>query len=55
MQAGDVIEEFGGRKVVTVRDLMAVLGDKVGHTFDVAVRRASGPVRLKVLTEEASP
>ncbi|GJP47665.1 hypothetical protein CLOM_g6841 [Closterium sp. NIES-68] len=56
LQPGDVIVEFAGQPVASSRQVLDLLGDKVGAKMPVVVRRAHGKtVTLSIVTEEATP
>ncbi|KAI4997796.1 hypothetical protein ZWY2020_053138 [Hordeum vulgare] len=51
---GDVVIEFDGKPVETIKEIIGIMGDKVGVPFKVLVRRANNvPVTLTVTPEEA--
>ncbi|CAK9864603.1 unnamed protein product [Sphagnum jensenii] len=52
----DVIVEFDGMPVTTINQIVEALGDKVGMSFKVVVKRAHGvDATLYVIAEEATP
>ncbi|KAH9541592.1 hypothetical protein CY35_14G073800 [Sphagnum magellanicum] len=52
----DVIVEFDGMPVTTINQIVEALGDKVGMSFKVVVKRAHGvDATLYVVAEEATP
>lgn len=56
LRAGDIIVEFDGQKVTSIRQILDILGDEAGKTYEVKVVRAKGQsVSLKIQSEEASP
>ncbi|GBG84799.1 hypothetical protein CBR_g39175 [Chara braunii] len=53
MMPGDVVVEFDGQQVTTVRQIMELLGDRVGEKIKVVVKRARGKTAvLHIVTEE---
>ncbi|KAG0529312.1 hypothetical protein BDA96_05G087800 [Sorghum bicolor] len=51
---GDVVVEFGGKPVESIKEIIDIMGDKVGVPFKVLVKRASNvTVTLTVIPEEA--
>ncbi|XP_020147066.1 putative protease Do-like 14 isoform X1 [Aegilops tauschii subsp. strangulata] len=51
---GDVVTEFDGKPVETIKEIIGIMGDKVGVPFKVLVKRANNvPVTLTVTPEEA--
>ncbi|CAI7893097.1 unnamed protein product [Closterium sp. NIES-53] len=56
LQPGDVIVEFAGQPVTSSRQVLDLLGDKVGVKVPLVVKRAHGKtVTLTIVTEEATP
>ncbi|CAI5515556.1 unnamed protein product [Closterium sp. Naga37s-1] len=56
LQPGDVIVEFAGQPVTSSRQVLDLLGDKVGVKVPLVVKRANGKtVTLTIVTEEATP
>ncbi|CAI5464580.1 unnamed protein product [Closterium sp. Yama58-4] len=56
LQPGDVIVEFAGQPVTSSRQVLDLLGDKVGVKVPLVVKRANGKtVALTIVTEEATP
>eukprot|EP00475_Leptophrys_vorax_P043279 TRINITY_DN8276_c0_g1_i1.p1 TRINITY_DN8276_c0_g1~~TRINITY_DN8276_c0_g1_i1.p1 ORF type:complete len:200 (+),score=16.42 TRINITY_DN8276_c0_g1_i1:92-601(+) len=56
IQPGDVITAFNGEEVTSSRQILDLLGDKVGVEVKLVVKRAHGKtVTLTIVTEEASP
>ena len=53
MEAGDVVVEFGGRRVKTARDVIDALGYEAGRTFDVRVLRGATETTLRVTSDAA--
>eukprot|EP00246_Nothoceros_aenigmaticus_P012757 TRINITY_DN4095_c0_g1_i1.p1 TRINITY_DN4095_c0_g1~~TRINITY_DN4095_c0_g1_i1.p1 ORF type:complete len:253 (-),score=37.01 TRINITY_DN4095_c0_g1_i1:467-1225(-) len=54
-RSGDVIVRFGGHAVRNVTEIVDILSDKVGVSFDVVVVRVrDNQVTLQVMPEEAS-
>lgn len=53
LRAGDVLVEFGGRRVTTVRDVMDALGYEAGKTFDIRVLRGPAETTLRITSEAA--
>ncbi|CAK9152204.1 unnamed protein product, partial [Ilex paraguariensis] len=53
---GDVIIEFDGRPIVSIKEIVDIMGDKVGKPLKVVVKRAnSSSETLTVIPEEANP
>ncbi|XP_010273536.1 PREDICTED: putative protease Do-like 14 [Nelumbo nucifera] len=53
---GDVVIEFDGKPVGSIKEIIEVLGDKVGKPLKVVVKRANNKfVTLTVVPEEANP
>uniref|UniRef100_A0A804NKW0 PDZ domain-containing protein n=1 Tax=Zea mays TaxID=4577 RepID=A0A804NKW0_MAIZE len=51
---GDVVVEFGGKPVESIKEIIDIMGDKVGIPFKVLVKRANNvTVTLTVIPEEA--
>ncbi|XP_052135110.1 putative protease Do-like 14 [Oryza glaberrima] len=51
---GDVVVEFDGKLVESIKEIIDIMGDKVGVPFKVLVKRASNvTVSLTVIPEEA--
>lgn len=51
---GDVVTEFDGKPVETIKEIIDIMGDKVGVPFKVLVRRANNVhMTLTVTPEEA--
>ncbi|PUZ44147.1 hypothetical protein GQ55_8G067100 [Panicum hallii var. hallii] len=51
---GDVVVEFGGRPVESIKEIIDIMGDKVGVPFKVLVKRANNvTATLTVIPEEA--
>ncbi|CAD6257767.1 unnamed protein product [Miscanthus lutarioriparius] len=51
---GDVVVEFGGKPVESIKEIIDIMGDKVGVPFKVLVKRANNvTVTLTVIPEEA--
>nr|TKV99972.1 hypothetical protein SEVIR_8G079000v2 [Setaria viridis] len=50
---GDVVVEFGGKPVESIKEIIDIMGDKVGVPFKVLVKRANLTVTLIVVPEEA--
>ncbi|OEL26117.1 putative protease Do-like 14 [Dichanthelium oligosanthes] len=51
---GDVVVEFGGKPVESIKEIIDIMGDKVGVPFKVLVERANNvTVTLTVIPEEA--
>lgn len=51
---GDVVVEFGGKPVESIKEIIDIMGDKVGVPFEVLVKRANNiSVTLTVIPEEA--
>eukprot|EP00249_Psilotum_nudum_P006306 c19622_g1_i1 orf=90-1535(+) len=56
IRSGDVIVHFDSRPVSSVVQIVEILGDKIGVSFKVGVKRAHGQEEtLIVISEEASP
>ncbi|CAN6380953.1 unnamed protein product [Urochloa humidicola] len=53
-QPGDVVVEFGGKPVESIKEIIEIMGDKVGVPFKVLVKRANNvTATLTVIPEEA--
>ncbi|KAK4478087.1 hypothetical protein RD792_017352 [Penstemon davidsonii] len=53
---GDVVVEFGGRPVGSTKEVVEIMGDKVGKPLKVVVKRANNVTEtLIVIPEEANP
>ncbi|KAJ9557097.1 hypothetical protein OSB04_011711 [Centaurea solstitialis] len=53
---GDVVIEFEGRPVGSIKEVIEIMGDKVGKPMKVVVKRAKNDsVTLTVIPEEANP
>lgn len=53
---GDVVVEFEGRPVGSIKEITEIMGDKVGKPLKVIVKRANDTsVTLTVIPEEANP
>lgn len=53
---GDVVLEFDGKPVDSIKEIIELMGDKVGKPLKVVVNRAKdGFVTLEVVPEEANP
>ncbi|CAN6362635.1 unnamed protein product [Urochloa humidicola] len=51
---GDVVVEFGGKPVESIKEIIEIMGDKVGVPFKVLVKRANNvTATLTVIPEEA--
>ncbi|KAG8090896.1 hypothetical protein GUJ93_ZPchr0011g28873 [Zizania palustris] len=51
---GDVVAEFDGKLVESIKEIIDIMGDKVGVPFKVLVKRANNAtVSLTVIPEEA--
>lgn len=51
---GDVVTEFDGKPVETIKEIIDIMGDKVGVPFKVLVKRANNVhMTLTVTPEEA--
>ncbi|WVZ53416.1 hypothetical protein U9M48_004362, partial [Paspalum notatum var. saurae] len=51
---GDVVVEFGGKPVESIKEIIDIMGDKAGVPFKVLVKRANNvTVTLTVIPEEA--
>ena len=55
LTAGDVVVEFGGRRVTTVRDVMDALGYEAGKTFEIRVLRGPAETTLRITSEATKP
>lgn len=56
LRSGDVIVEFDGHEVSTIREILDSLGEEAGKTLQVkVVRPENKKVSLMIRTEEASP
>ncbi|XP_042411525.1 putative protease Do-like 14 [Zingiber officinale] len=53
-QQGDIVIEFGGRPIREIKEIMDIVGDKVGVPLEVLVKRSNNKtVTLTVVPEEA--
>ncbi|XP_073273186.1 putative protease Do-like 14 isoform X6 [Primulina huaijiensis] len=53
---GDVVVEFGGKPVGSIKEVIEIMGDKVGKPFIAVVKRANDTTTtLTVIPEEADP
>lgn len=53
---GDVVVEFGGRPIGSIKEVIDIMGDKIGKPFKAVVKRANNiTVNLTVIPEEANP
>ncbi|GMH11362.1 hypothetical protein Nepgr_013203 [Nepenthes gracilis] len=53
---GDVVIEFEGKPVASIKEIVDIMGDKIGVPLTVAVKRAKNVVsKLTVVPEEANP
>ncbi|XP_075501952.1 putative protease Do-like 14 isoform X6 [Primulina tabacum] len=53
---GDVVVEFGGKPVGSIKEVIEIMGDKVGKPFIAVVKRANDTTKtLTVIPEEADP
>ncbi|KAK9291419.1 hypothetical protein L1049_019366 [Liquidambar formosana] len=53
---GDVVIEFGGEPVESIKEIIEIMGDNVGIPINVVVKRAKNSlVTLTVVPEEANP
>ncbi|KAK9073385.1 hypothetical protein SSX86_007709 [Deinandra increscens subsp. villosa] len=53
---GDVVVEFEGKPVGSIKEVIEIMGDKVGKPIKVVVKRAKNTrVTLTVIPEEANP
>ncbi|KAJ0509388.1 putative htrA2 peptidase [Helianthus annuus] len=53
---GDVVVEFEGKPVGSIKEVIEIMGDKVGKPINVVVKRAkNASVTLTVIPEEANP
>jgi HtrA serine peptidase 2 len=53
---GDVVVEFDGRPVGTIKEITEIMGDKVGKPVKVVVKRGkSSSATLTIIPEEANP
>lgn len=53
---GDVVVEFGGKPVESIKEVIDIMGDNIGKPFKAVVRRANtSSVTLTVIPEEANP
>ncbi|KQJ88753.1 putative protease Do-like 14 isoform X2 [Brachypodium distachyon] len=51
---GDVVVEFDGKPIQSIKEIIDIMGDKVGVPIEVHVKRANNvPVTLTVIPEEA--
>ncbi|KAL6964757.1 putative protease Do-like 14 [Sarracenia purpurea var. burkii] len=55
-QPGDVVVEFEGRRVGSIKEIIEIMGDKIGQPLKAVVKRANDrSVTLIVVPEEANP
>ncbi|KAK6143926.1 hypothetical protein DH2020_024274 [Rehmannia glutinosa] len=53
---GDVVVEFGGRPISSIKEVIDIMGDKIGKPFKAVVKRANNVTEtLTVIPEEANP
>ncbi|KAL0387447.1 UNVERIFIED_CONTAM: putative protease Do-like 14 [Sesamum radiatum] len=53
---GDVVVEFGGRPIGSIKEVIDIMGDKIGKPLKAVVKRANNvTVNLTVIPEEANP
>lgn len=53
---GDVLVEFGGRPIESIKEVIEIMGDKVGKPFKAVVKRANNVTQtLTVTPEEVNP
>ncbi|KAL7585680.1 putative protease Do-like 14 isoform X1 [Lactuca sativa] len=53
---GDVVVEFEGKPVTSIKEVIEIMGDKVGKPMKVVVKRAKNTcITLTVIPEEANP
>ncbi|XP_027107717.1 putative protease Do-like 14 [Coffea arabica] len=53
---GDIVVEFDGKSVTMIKEIIEIMGDKVGKPLEVVVKRAKDKtVTLTVIPEEANP
>ncbi|KAF9605739.1 hypothetical protein IFM89_018135 [Coptis chinensis] len=53
---GDVVIEFGGKPVESIKEIIEIMGDDVGKSFEVILKRAENELMtLTVVPEEANP
>ncbi|KAL9248116.1 hypothetical protein vseg_021475 [Gypsophila vaccaria] len=53
---GDVVTEFGGKPIGSIKEIIDIMDDKVGKPLKVVVKRANNEVAtLTVIPEEANP
>ncbi|XP_073041638.1 putative protease Do-like 14 isoform X6 [Primulina eburnea] len=53
---GDVVVEFGGKPIGSIKEVIEIMGDKVGKPFVAVVKRANDTnITLTVIPEEADP
>lgn len=53
---GDVVIQFDGKPTKSIREIIEIMGDKVGVAFKVSVKRSNNvEVTLTIVPEEASP
>ncbi|KAL0281724.1 UNVERIFIED_CONTAM: putative protease Do-like 14 [Sesamum radiatum] len=53
---GDVVVEFGGKPIGSIKEVIDIMGDKIGKPFKAVVKRANNlTVNLTVIPEEANP
>ncbi|GAQ83340.1 Trypsin-like serine proteases domain containing protein [Klebsormidium nitens] len=56
LMPGDVIVEFDGQSITTVSEILDALGERIGETIKVVVRRPRGKnATLSITTEEGGP
>ncbi|OMO86707.1 hypothetical protein CCACVL1_09513 [Corchorus capsularis] len=53
---GDVVVEFDGKPVESIKEIIAIMDDRIGKPLKVVVKRANDEVvKLTVIPEEANP
>ncbi|RAL52607.1 hypothetical protein DM860_007375 [Cuscuta australis] len=53
---GDVVIEFDGKSVGTIKEIIEIMGDRVGQPLTAVVKRSNGiSLTLTVVPEEANP
>ncbi|OMP03309.1 hypothetical protein COLO4_10501 [Corchorus olitorius] len=53
---GDVVVEFNGKPVESIKEIIAIMDDRIGKPLKVVVKRANDEVaKLTVIPEEANP
>ncbi|XP_042056640.1 putative protease Do-like 14 isoform X2 [Salvia splendens] len=53
---GDVLVEFGGRPIESIKEVIDIMGDKVGKPFKAVVKRENNVTEtLTVIPDEANP